>query len=643
MFVRSHNEGIIHLGRENRNRKPLESHSLKPLGCGNILSPMFMYRLRKRVKVVLWIVVFGFIAWIFFELGANIVGKRLAKPWERGIIAEIDGHAITFQTYNAIFNQMYQDSVKKKGGRDLTDQEEAALERAAWEKVIEDARWSEIIAKRNLKLSDPTVVQIIESSPPRDLLNREELRDSAGNFDINKYRQLLRDPRNLPYFVNYEQRLRREIPKEIARADILMGPSASLREAWEQYRFQNTRVKGLYVKVTIPLIPDSLIHYTDEDLQRYYKTHQEDYTQKERVNLAYVVFPKVPSSEDTMAALDRIKAALDELQTGTTFEEVAKYYTDDDQTRDKGGYIGTVALDRVPPQVKAVLDTLPVNKVSDPFLSPYGWEIVKIDKRKGDSVSVWHVLVTIRTSSDTRDKVRQDAEEFYAQAQELGFEEAAKAMGLKVRTTDFFPRDLPFIPTLGRVEALLDFVKTAKKGELSPLIRRPQDYVVAYVKDVDPEHVIPFKDARESVEMDYKRSRKKAIADSIAQEIYERWQQGEDPRTLAQSYGPFVSVSDTFDVKLSQVIPGVPMRTPAYGALAYAQPGSLLPPMEISRNYFIFKVIDKQEPSQDAFVQQQSTLLKNLKFRYVNALWQDWNNEMKQAKGIKDYRQYLLY
>ena len=617
--------------------------SLKPFEHWNILTPMFMYRLRKRVKVVLWIVVFGFIAWIFFELGADIVGRRFAKPWERGIIAEIDGHAITFQTYNAVFNQMYQDSVKKKGGRDLTDQEEAALERAAWEKVIEDARWAEIIQKRNLNLSDAAVVQIIENSPPRDLLNREELKDSAGNFDIRKYRQLLRDPRNLPYFVNYERQLREEIPKEIARADILLGPSASLREAWERYRFQNTRVKGLYMKVAIPLIPDSLIQYTEEDLQRYYQTHKQDYTQKERVNLAFVIFRKVPSSEDTMTALDRIKSALEELKAGTSFEEVAKYYTDDDQTRDQGGFIGTIARDRVPPQVKAVLDTLPLQKVSDPFLSPYGWEVVKVDRRTPDSVTVWHILVTIRTSSDTRDRIRQEAEEFYAQAQEVGFEEAAKAMGLEVRETDFFPRDLPFIPTLGRVESLLEFVKTAKKGELSPLIRRPQDYIVAYVKDVDPEHVIPFKDAKESVEMDYKRSRKEAIADSIAQEIYQRWLQGEDPRSIQKSYGSFVSLSDTFDVKLSQVIPGVPMRTPAYGALAAASPGTLLPPMKISRNYFIFQVLDKEEPSPEAFAQQQATILNNLKFRYVNALWQDWNNEMKKEQGIKDYRRYLLY
>ena len=617
--------------------------SLKPFEHWNILTPMFMYRLRKRVKVVLWIVVFGFIAWIFFELGADIVGRRFAKPWERGIIAEIDGHAITFQTYNAVFNQMYQDSVKKKGGRDLTDQEEAALERAAWEKVIEDARWAEIIQKRNLNLSDAAVVQIIENSPPRDLLNREELKDSAGNFDIRKYRQLLRDPRNLPYFVNYERQLREEIPKEIARADILLGPSASLREAWERYRFQNTRVKGLYMKVAIPLIPDSLIQYTEEDLQRYYQTHKQDYTQKERVNLAFVIFRKVPSSEDTMTALDRIKSALEELKAGTSFEEVAKYYTDDDQTRDQGGFIGTIARDRVPPQVKAVLDTLPLQKVSDPFLSPYGWEVVKVDRRTPDSVTVWHILVTIRTSSDTRDRIRQEAEEFYAQAQEVGFEEAAKAMGLEVRETDFFPRDLPFIPTLGRVESLLEFVKTAKKGELSPLIRRPQDYIVAYVKDVDPEHVIPFKDAKESVGMDYKRSRKEAIADSIAQEIYQRWLQGEDPRSIQKSYGSFVSLSDTFDVKLSQVIPGVPMRTPAYGALAAASPGTLLPPMKISRNYFIFQVLDKEEPSPEAFAQQQASILNNLKFRYVNALWQDWNNEMKKEQGIKDYRRYLLY
>ena len=52
---------------------------------------MVMEKLRKQTKLYLWIVVGAFIGWIFFQLGENIAMRRKLKPWQRGILAEVDG------------------------------------------------------------------------------------------------------------------------------------------------------------------------------------------------------------------------------------------------------------------------------------------------------------------------------------------------------------------------------------------------------------------------------------------------------------------------------------------------------------------------------------------------------------------------
>ena len=60
---------------------------------------MIMSKFRKRMKLIFWIVVFGFVAWLVFEVGANILGIRIIKPWQRGILAEYKNGKITYNAF----------------------------------------------------------------------------------------------------------------------------------------------------------------------------------------------------------------------------------------------------------------------------------------------------------------------------------------------------------------------------------------------------------------------------------------------------------------------------------------------------------------------------------------------------------------
>ncbi len=604
-----------------------------------------MYGLRKRVKIVLWIVVVGFVAWVFFELGADIVGKRVAKPWERGLIAEIDQTPVLYQMYNAIYQQMYQDSVKAKGGRDLTDQEELALEREAWNQLIREVRWAEILKKRPLQFSDEFYLTLLQASPPRELLQDSTFRDSAGQFDFQKYRAALANPQNLPYFANYERRLRRDIPRDLTRTDVAL--SLSIPEVWarDQYRLMHTQVTLQEVLVNPQAIPDSEITFTEEDLKRYFREHLDRYKAKERINLQFVRFAKMPSEEDVQEALDRAKTALEEINSGTPPDEVARYYSDDDYTRKTGGDVGWMKVTQVPADVRPVVDTLPTGQFSEPFRTRRGWEIVRVLDRQGDSLHVWRITVAIRTSGQTKERARQQAEDFLNLAREVGFDSAAKVLGVKVSETRPFPREFEFVPLLGGDPELVKFAQTAKPGEISDLIRRDQDYLILRAKEVLPPETPKWEDIKKTVERDYINEQRRQRALAIAQEIYEAMKNGTfHPDSVRQRYGNLVTVHDSVRLNgIRQPAPGIPITVPLHYAFFLAEPGTVLPPTEVARKIAVVKILDRQPPSEEEVAQAGQQLRQQLQFQYMNTFWEAWQQDLTRAKSIKDYRRYMLY
>ncbi len=604
-----------------------------------------MYGLRKRVKIVLWIVVIGFVAWVFFELGADIVGKRVAKPWERGLIAEIDHTPVLYQTYNAIYQQMYQDSVKAKGGRDLTDQEERALEREAWNQVIREVRWSEILKKRPLKFSDEFYLTLIQVSPPKELLQDSTFRDSTGQFDLQRYRAALANPQNLPYFANYERKLRRDIPRDLTRTDVAL--SLSIPEAWARdwYRLQHTRVTLLEVLVDPRAIPDSEITFTEEDLKRYFQDHLDRYRAKERINLQFVRFSKTPSEEDVQEALDRAKTALEEIKSGTSPEEVARYYSDDDYTRKTGGDVGWMKFQQVPADVRPVVDTLTTGRFSDPFRTRRGWEIVRVLDRQGDSLHIWRITVAIRTSGQTKERARQQAEDFLRLAREVGFDSAAKALGVTVSETRPFPREFEFVPLLGGDPALVAFAQKAKPGEISDLIRRDQDYLILRAKEILPPETPEWDQVKETVQRDYLNEKRRERALAIAREIYEALKQGTFQKDSVKArYGNLVTVYDSVNLQgIRQPAPNIPITVALHYAFFHAPPGTVLPPTEVARKIAVVKILDRQEPPEEELAQASRQLRQQLQFQYMNTFWTEWQRDLTRAKSIKDYRRYLLY
>ncbi|HUH94779.1 MAG TPA: peptidylprolyl isomerase [Casimicrobiaceae bacterium] len=90
------------------------------------------------------------------------------------------------------------------------------------------------------------------------------------------------------------------------------------------------------------------------------------------------------SEADAKARIDRLK---DRIDTGAKFEDIAKLYSED-ATSAKGGDLGWISPGDVVPAFEQAMNKLPLNQVSAPVRTQFGWHLIEVLERRKQDVTV---------------------------------------------------------------------------------------------------------------------------------------------------------------------------------------------------------------------------------------------------------------
>ncbi len=118
---------------------------------------------------------------------------------------------------------------------------------------------------------------------------------------------------------------------------------------------------------------DSGDKITDVEVKEYYEKNKEQFKIEPAKRFSHILF----KAEDEAGA----RAVLKRLQQGDDFAKMAKEYSADKDTAEKGGDLGypqtTFAL-----EFKQAADKLKVGEISDLVKTPYGWHIIKATEER---------------------------------------------------------------------------------------------------------------------------------------------------------------------------------------------------------------------------------------------------------------------
>ena len=91
---------------------------------------------------------------------------------------------------------------------------------------------------------------------------------------------------------------------------------------------------------------------------------------------------KQDANTTTAEADKKINNLYQQLKSGKDFARMAKQYSLDAASAVKGGDLGWVVPDELVPAFAKAMDALPLNTVSKPVKSPFGWHLIEVLERK---------------------------------------------------------------------------------------------------------------------------------------------------------------------------------------------------------------------------------------------------------------------
>jgi peptidyl-prolyl cis-trans isomerase D len=244
-----------------------------------------------------------------------------------------------------------------------------------------------------------------------------------------------------------EEQLKTSVIPQIQLQQIMKSQAhkTPLEEAFSiSVRENKARVK--YYQVSADSFSVSPDKFKDADLKAYYDAHPDSfYFHDDAARLAYVRIPLRASHADTALAAEVAKELKERVAAGEKFEDLAKDYSNDPGSAEKGGRLeGLRGREGLDPAFANAAFALSPGQISEPVLSQFGYHIILLhDKKKVDSaekIEVSHILLKISAGNETIDSLMAQAEQVRASAQKNGLAAAAKEFKLPVEKTAIFEK-----------------------------------------------------------------------------------------------------------------------------------------------------------------------------------------------------------
>jgi len=121
------------------------------------------------------------------------------------------------------------------------------------------------------------------------------------------------------------------------------------------------------------------------------------------VELAEIVMTPKVNSDERLKALDKITKILQQVRGGADFAELAKKYSDDGSAKNGGDLDWTVRGNFVP-EFEAAAFQLEKNQISEVVETDYGFHIIQLLDRRGNSIHTRHILIRPQITNADKQK-----------------------------------------------------------------------------------------------------------------------------------------------------------------------------------------------------------------------------------------------
>jgi peptidyl-prolyl cis-trans isomerase D len=437
--------------------------------------------MRSSAKFVFWILAIAFIGGFLLVETSGLLGRTAVTPTTA--VASVNGTDILYTDWQRRAQQLVQQEQQAQSGRSLTQDEITRIDNQAFDDMVADILLQQEYRRRGITVSDDELRDYARFAPPPWVRSAPDLQ-TEGQFDPAKYQRLLgsAQARQGGLLLALEQYFRSEVPKQKLFEQVTSGlyvPDAELWRAWQDA----TDSAAVSFVAFRPKLTAADSNVSDGELRKYYDAHKVEFDRPAHGAVSVLYIPRVVSAADSAAVRARINALRAEIVAGAKFEDVAKRESADSISGAQGGSLGKSTRGRLVPEFEKVAYALKAGELSQPVLTQFGYHLIKLDARAGDTLDLRHILLRLEPSDSSAAKVDREADQLARIAassdQPAKFDEAARTLKLtpfRVAVTEGEPAQYngKYIPSVSAWA-----FNGAKAGETSDLFDAEDGYYIA--------------------------------------------------------------------------------------------------------------------------------------------------------------------
>lgn len=415
------------------------------------------------------------------------------------------------------------------------------LRPAAIESLIERTVMVQEAKDKGMAVSEETLNNIIRED--------EQFQGPEGNFDPNRYEQLLRTVGFTP--ASYKRVLREEILLTQLRSGIAGSGFVTPAELEQLISLSDQTRSFRYLTLDAEQVSDE-IQVSDAEVAEYYNNNQQQFTQPEQVAVDYIDLSVEALMEDIEIAEEDLRAQYqqgleametegdsrvqrriahiliensnaeeisevrEKIEQGVEFAELARQYSDDLGSSEQGGDLGYVPADSLPEAFAEVVPELEKGEISKPVQTEAGTHFIKLLDERGSELPSFEEQRDQLAQQLKRVEAENQFVELMERLSELSYNaedlaEVGEELNLPVENTGLFTRQGgEGIAANEKVVESAFSAEVLERGNASDLIElSPSQVIVLKKTDQREAYVRPLDEVRDQIvaELEARRTR----------------------------------------------------------------------------------------------------------------------------------------
>ena len=389
------------------------------------------------------------------------------------------------------------------------------------------------------------------------------------------------------------------------------------------------------------------VQVTEAELRAYYSRVQDRYRTPDRAQARHILIMTMGKPKEELPKLEaKAQDVLKQVKAGGNFAELAKKYSHDPGSRDKGGDLGWVTRNgQMVKEFEDAVFALKPGEISGLVKTSYGFHIVQTLTKEPARVRPFEEVRSELAEELKKQRVTDQLQNAIEQARAAlekspkNAAQIAAQYGLMYVKAENLASGAA-IPEVGNSAELTSAVFSARVNEVTPVIQvSPTRLAVAVVNAIHPPKPSEFAAVEGRIREELITARVNEITQKRLTEIENKMKAaGQDFDGIAKSLNLTKKVSNA--ETLAGAFEG--LGPVSYFAAGFQRgPGAVLPPVRIGDQLVLARVVEIQKADVSQLANERANLLSELKARKARMrreLFEDGLvNELTKEGKIKRY------